>query len=166
MYDHYILMIFPAAMVLASMLDLFTMTIPNKISIVLLVSFIIFAPLTGMDWNQFLAHLVIASVILTIGILLFALGTVGGGDAKLLAVASLWIGYDFPTYMLFVTLAGACLSVAIILYRSILPPFWLVDVKWAMRLHNKKEGIPYAIALTTGALITFPTTPWFLSTAG
>jgi len=167
MFDYYyLILIFPSAMVLAATLDLFTMTIPNRISLVLLGSFLIFAPLTGMAWDQFFGHLSIGALALFIGVALFAFGFLGGGDAKLLAAASLWIGHnDFITYLFVVAQFGALLAVMIFLYRLILPPKFLLNVAWAMRLHNKKEGIPYGIALASGALMTFPTTSWFLSVA-
>jgi len=166
MLDYCLLLIFPAAMVLAAMLDLFTMTIPNRISLLLLGSFLIFAPFTGMAWDQFFGHVGMGAGVLVVGVALFAIGVLGGGDAKLLAAASLWIGYnDFAAYLFIVAQFGAALAVLVLLYRAKMPPSFLLNVDWAMRLHNKKEGIPYGIALAAGALAVFPTTPWFLAVA-
>ncbi len=166
MFEYSLLLIFPAAMAFAAMLDLFTMTIPNKISLGLLASFLIVAPLTGMPWEQFFVHIAIGFAVLVAGIVLFAFGVLGGGDAKLVAAASLWIGYnDLLAYLFVAAQLGAVLSIAIIMYRGMLPPRWALNVDWAMRLYNKNEGIPYGIALAGGALVTFPTTSWFLSVA-
>ncbi len=166
MFDYYLLLIFPAAMAFAAMLDLFTMTIPNKISLVLLGSFLVIAPLTGMPWDQFFVHLGIGLAVLVVGFVLFALGFLGGGDAKLLAAATLWIGYnDLLMYLVYAAYIGAVLAIAIVIYRGMLPPRWALKLGWAMRLYNKKEGIPYGIALAGGALLTFPSTPWFLAVA-
>jgi len=166
-FESYLLLIFPVAMAFAAMFDLFTMTIPNKISLVLFGSFLAVAPLTGMEWEQFFSHLGIGFAVLAVGIALFAFGLLGGGDAKLLAAASLWIGYhDLPAYLMWVAVLGAGLAFAILFYRRILPPHFMLKLDWAMRLHNKKEGIPYGIALAGAALLTFPTTSWFLSVAG
>jgi prepilin peptidase CpaA len=165
-FDYYLLLIFPAAMAFAAMLDLFTMTIPNKISLVLLGSFLVIAPLTGMPWDQYFIHMGIGFAVLVAGIALFAFGLLGGGDAKLLAAASLWIGYnDLLMYMVTAAYIGAALSIAIVIYRGMLPPRWAIGLNWAMRLYNKKEGIPYGIALAGGALLTFPSTSWFLTVA-
>lgn len=149
-------------MIFAAMMDLFTMTIPNRISIILLGAFLIAAPLTGMEWEQFFMHLGTGFAVLAIGIAMFAFGLLGGGDAKLLSAASLWIGFDYlGQYMFGVVLLGGLLSVLILLYRGILPPRWLLSQAWALRLHNKKEGIPYGLALSGAALWIFPTTAWF-----
>ncbi len=166
MFEYSLLLVFPAAMALAAMLDLFTMTIPNRISLFLLGSFFFVAPITGMGWEQFCIHLLVFVGVLIVGIALFAFGVVGGGDAKLLAAASLWIGYnDLFLYVTTAAIFGAFLSFALIGYRTILPPSWLLTQDWAMRLHRKGEGVPYGIALCLGALWVFPSTGWFLSVA-
>ncbi len=166
MFEYSLLLIFPAAMALAAGLDLFTMTIPNKISIVLVATFLVCAPVTGMALDQFMVHMGLGFAVLVVGVALFAFGLLGGGDAKLLAAAALWIGYDsFLPYLFSAALFGAALSIIILLYRGIIPPLWMQAQPWAMRLYNKKEGIPYGIALAGGALWVFPTTSWFLAVA-
>lgn len=166
MFEYSLLLVFPAAMALAAMLDLFTMTIPNRISLFLVGSFLFVAPITGMGWEQFGTHMLVFVCVLFAGIGLFAFGIVGGGDAKLLAAASLWIGYaDFFAYLTSAAIFGAVLSLVLIGYRAILPPSWLLTQDWAMRLHRKGEGVPYGIALCCGALWVFPMTGWFLSVA-
>ena len=166
MFEYSLLLVFPAAMALAAMLDLFTMTIPNRISLFLVGAFLFVAPLTGMAWDEFGIHLLVGICVLVFGFGLFAFGFVGGGDAKLLAAASLWIGYnEFFLYVTTAAIFGAFLSIALLGYRAILPPSWLLTQDWAMRLHRKTEGVPYGIALCCGALWVFPSTGWFLSVA-
>ncbi|MFA5949001.1 MAG: prepilin peptidase [Hyphomicrobium sp.] len=147
------LMAFGAAM------DLLTMTIPNRISLLLLASFLVAAPLIGLSASEFLSHLGAGAIMLAAGIVLFAVGGFGGGDAKLLAAAGLWIGFDnLFTYLIYVSLFGGVLAVMILGYRS-LPPYPLPG--WAMRLHERGTGIPYGIAIAAGALTVFPKTVWF-----
>ena len=161
-----ILAIFPLCMIFATFYDLFTMTIPNRISIMLVAAFLIVAPLTGMMWEQFFTHIATGTVVLLAGIALFAFGLLGGGDAKLLAAASLWIGFDdLGQYMFMVVLMGGMLSVLLLAYRCIMPPAWLLRQDWALRLHSKKEGIPYGLALAGAALWIFPATGWFTAVA-
>ena len=153
-------------MALAAMLDLFTMTIPNRISLFLVAAFCVVAPVTGMNLEQFAVHIGVGAAVLVAGFLLFALGFVGGGDAKLLAAASLWIGYhDLVAYLVIVAQFGALLAIAILVYRRLLPEHWIPNQTWTARLYNKKQGIPYGIALACGALWVFPNTTWFLSVA-
>jgi prepilin peptidase CpaA len=157
-----LLLVFPAMMIFAAWMDLFTMTIPNRISIILVAGFLIAAPVTGMSMEQFLIHLATGAVLLAFGIVLFGFGLLGGGDAKLLAAASLWIGFhDLGQYMFMVVLMGGALSVVLLIYRGMLPPKWVLAQPWALRLHNKKEGIPYGLALSGAALWIFPATAWF-----
>lgn len=162
MFEYSLLLVFPAAMAFAAMMDLFTMTIPNRISLALLGAFLVAAPLTGMPWEQFGLHIATGFGILLLGIVLFALGYVGGGDAKLLAVASLWIGPQFLlSYVAMATILGGLLSLMILSYRGIMPPLWLTRQKWAMKLHDPQVGVPYGLALSGAALWIFPTTTWF-----
>lgn len=166
MFDYALIMVFPAAMAFAAMMDLFTMTIPNKISLVLVGAFLIVAPLTGMPLEQFATHLGTGFGVLIIGIAMFAFGWLGGGDAKLLAAASLWIGYEsLPPYLVMVTLMGGGLSLLILSYRNAGPPQWAVGHEWALRLCDKDAGVPYGLALSGAALWVFPTTAWFAAVA-
>ena len=87
-------LIFPAAMVFAGSMDLFTMTIPNRISIGMIIGFLVAAPFSSLGWQGFLWHLAAGATMLAIGILMFAQGWLGGGDAKLLAAATLWLGFE------------------------------------------------------------------------
>jgi prepilin peptidase CpaA len=149
-------------MAFAAVMDLFTMTIPNRISILLVASFLVVAPLTGLGWEPFMWHLLTGSAVLALGILLFALGLVGGGDAKLLAAASLWLGFEhLGEYIVVVAVMGGLLSIVLLIYRAAVLPRWILSQPWAMRLHNKKEGIPYGLALAGAALWVFPTTAWY-----
>lgn len=166
MFEYSLIMVFPAAMAFAAMMDLFTMTIPNRISLILVGSFLVIAPLTGMPLADFATHMGTGFAVLVIGIVMFSFGLLGGGDAKLLAAASLWIGYhDLPVYMVMVTVMGGGLALAILAYRGTMPPLWATRQAWAMRLYDKKTGIPYGIALAGAALWIFPSTAWFSAVA-
>lgn len=166
MLEYAILLLFPAAMVFGGMMDLFTLTIPNRVSILLVATFFLAALVTGMPWSVLGMHLATGLVVFLIGFGLFAGGYVGGGDAKLLAAAALWLGYGpLPTYFMGVALAGGALALVILLYRAIIPPPFLLRQPWAVRLHNKTTGIPYGIALAVAALWIFPTTAWFVRIA-
>jgi prepilin peptidase CpaA len=101
-------------------------------------------------------------VVLAIGILLFAPGWIGGGDAKLAAALALWLGFDplLAWFALFALFGGA-LTVAVVLYRGQLLPPRLLNVEWLARLHHPKSGVPYGVALSAGTLLLWPTTAWF-----
>lgn len=155
-----LLLAFPAAMIMAAMSDLFTMTIPNRISLVLLASFLVLAPIAGLTLEETLIHLAVGLAVLVLGIVLFATGTFGGGDAKLLAAGALWMGAgQVAPFFAYVTIFGGLLALAVLLYRCI--PDLLIPARapaWATRLHQRDCGIPYGVAIAAAALIAFPAT--------
>jgi prepilin peptidase CpaA len=165
-FEFALFLIFPAAMALAASMDLLTMTIPNRISLGLLAAFVVVVPFTSLSWMDIASHVGAGLFMLCIGMGMFALRWFGGGDAKLLAVAALWLGFDqLLDYVLMVSLAGGILGTGILFYRSISPPLWLCRQEWAMRLHNKQGDIPYGIALAAAGLWIYPSTLWFSSLA-
>lgn len=161
-----LLLVFPAVMILAALSDLFTLTIPNRLSIILVAVFFPVAFLAGLPLEQVMMHLAAGAGVLLVGFILFSTGTLGGGDAKLLAAASLWVGYaTMSDFLIYVALIGGALALFVLLYRRI-PDESLSGPAWALRLHDKGSGIPYGIAISGAALIAFPTTQLYALIAG
>ena len=153
---------FPAAMAFAGAMDLLTMTIPNRISIGLVIAFVGAALVAPLGWSELASHVGAGVLMLVVGIGMFSLGWLGGGDAKLLAAAALWFGFEgLIQYLVLVSFAGGALSLLIFTYRGLTPPLWLCRQDWAMRLHAKTGGIPYGIALAAGGLWLYPSSSWF-----
>ena len=148
-------------MIFAGAMDLFTMTIPNKISLALITAFLILAPFTGMGWYQFAMHLSAGALFLLIGFIMFACGLIGGGDAKILAVAGLWLGFEHIfDYTLYAALLGGAITFGLILMRRMVFPLWMIRQNWFSRLYHNETGVPYGIALAGAALIIYPNTLW------
>ncbi len=166
MLEYLLVFVFPFAMAFAAATDLLTMTIPNRLSIGLVVAFFALAPMAGLSWQDILSHMGAGSAMLLAGILLFSLGWLGGGDAKLLAAASLWLGLDqLVMFLAYVAAFGGVLAVAVLAYRST-PASALPLPGWAARLHAKGEGMPYGVAIAAGALVVYPATNWYAAFAG
>lgn len=164
MIEYAVFLVFPAAMAFAGAMDLFTMTIPNRISLVLVAMFPVAAAWSGIGWIAFGYHLGAGALMLGVGIIMFSRGWLGGGDAKLLAAAALWLGLDhLLPYLLLAAIAGGALALALLLYRSMAPPRCLIGQPWAMRLHNARTGIPYGLALAAAGLHIYPTLPWAIA---
>jgi prepilin peptidase CpaA len=156
-----LLLVFPFAMAFAAASDLLTMTIPNRLSVALVLAFLVIAPVAGLTWQDILAHIGVGAAMLVAGFAMFAMGWMGGGDAKLLAAAALWLGGDpIMLFLGYATIFGGILAVVILVYRS-LPAEALPLPGWALRLHAKGGSIPYGIAIAAGALAVYPSTPWF-----
>src|ERR1700746_1739958 len=84
----------PATMAFAAASDLLTMTIANRISIVLVAGFAIAAPLGGLSGAVLLSHLAAGVAVLAVAFFCLACRWIGGGDAKLAAATALWLGFS------------------------------------------------------------------------
>lgn len=156
------LLIFPFAMLVAASMDLLTMTIPNRVSLALVAGFFVLAPFSGLGWGDLAQHVAVALALLLVGMFMFAMRWMGGGDAKLLAATSLWLGYDIQLfhYALIASVFGAILTLFILIYRG-MPLFpWALRAPWLIRLHDRKEGVPYGVALALAGLVIYPKTVW------
>lgn len=161
-----LILVFPIAMIIAALTDLVTFKIPNKISIALAAAFVVWALAIGMPLQKFGLHVALGVGMLLAGVALFSVNVIGGGDAKLLAAGALWMGpTDILSFIILTSAAGGLLCVAILIYRSMLPPKFLLAHSWAMRLHDKKVGAPYGVAIAIAALWLYPTTVWMQATA-
>jgi len=161
MVDAIRLMVFPALMAFAASSDFLTMTISNKVSLALVAGFLILAVLTGMSTSELGWHLGAGALVLAVAFVFFALGWIGGGDAKLAAATALWLGFDqLLTYLIYASLLGGALTLVLINVRLMPLPGFLQGRGWAERLHAKDGGIPYGIALAIAALLVYPDSVW------
>ena len=78
--------LFPALMIVAGAGDVLSMRIPNWLTVLVAVTFLPLALWAGLPPTVLLIHVATGIVALAGGFLLFSLGVIGGGDAKLLAV--------------------------------------------------------------------------------
>jgi prepilin peptidase CpaA len=166
-YQLAILTVFPAAVIFAAAMDLFSMTIPNRISLALIAGFFCLAPFSGLSLEDIGMHVLAGLLMLVITIGLFSLHFIGGGDAKLASAAALWFGFDsLLEYVFAATLIGGLLSVGFLLFRQVPLPFEWARAPWIQRLHAPRGGIPYGIALAVAALITYNQSFWLRSVTG
>ncbi len=155
------LTLFPAMMVFAASSDLFTMTIANRVSLILVGGFALLAAMTGMSAADTLSHVGAAAAVLAVAFVCFACGWIGGGDAKLAAAAVLWLGFaHLADYLVYASLLGGALTVLLIQFRAVPLPHVLLGRPWAERLHRRDGGVPYGIALAAAALLVYPHTEW------
>ena len=155
------LLLFPALMAFAAASDLFTMTISNRVSLALAAGFLVLAAVSGMSAYDILLHVGAGVTVLAIGFACFAMGWVGGGDAKVAAAAALWFGFaHLMNYLLYASLFGGALTLLLLQFRQWPLPVSFAGQPWLARLHARETGIPYGIALAIGALTVYPETEW------
>jgi prepilin peptidase CpaA len=155
------LMLFPAMMAFAASSDLLTMTISNRVSLILVGGFFALAVASGMSVVDVLSHVGAAGVVLVVAFGFFSRGWIGGGDAKLAAATALWLGFDhLMPYLLYASLFGGALTLLLIQFRLAPLPDVLARQEWVQRLHRRDGGVPYGIALAAAALAVYPETQW------
>ncbi len=154
--------LFPLAMLWAMLSDALTLEIPNTLSIGLVAGFLCLAMAAGADITHVAAHLGAGLAVLAVGAGLFFARIIGGGDAKLLAAASVWTGFEtLPAFLFHMALAGGVLALCILIYRRMpLPAALAASPRWR-RLHNPDAGVPYGIAIGLGGLLVFTSLPAF-----
>src|SRR3984885_10687739 len=114
------LTLFPAMMAFAAASDLFTMTIANRISLILIGGFGVLAAMTGMSLAEIGSHVGAAGAVLAVVFVFFGCGWIGGGDAKLAAATALWLGFaHLGDYLLYASLFGGALTLLIVQFRAL-----------------------------------------------
>ena len=152
-----LLVLFPVLMAYAGASDLLTMTIPNRLSLALVAGFLALAWFGGLTTESILLHVVAGAVVLAGTFALFAFGWIGGGDAKLAAATALWLGFNpLPDYLFTAAIAGGALTLAILVMRFLPLPGFTLGWSWLQRIHDRRSGVPYGIALAAAALAVYP----------
>jgi prepilin peptidase CpaA len=108
-----------------------------------------------------------AAIVLAVAFTFFAFGWIGGGDAKLVSATALWVGFGLMLqYLIYAALLGGALTMFILTIRRYTLPIWLVRQEWIQRLHDKKSGVPYGIALAAAGILVYSQTSIFRVFAG
>ncbi|MBB5533475.1 A24 family peptidase [Rhizobium giardinii] len=160
MTDAAIFVIFPLCLAIAAFSDLFTMTIPNRVSAILLGAFIVVAPLAGLSLAITGMHLLAGVVVFAVCFTLFALGVMGGGDAKLLTASAVWFGFNssLMTFVLYVSIVGGLLTLLILMMRKQENAILASGLPVPPLLFTAKK-IPYGIAIGLGGFLAYPSSP-------
>lgn len=167
MIEKIALLLFPLLMAFAASSDLLTMKIPNRVSIILVAGYLGFAALVGTPLEAIGLNLLCGLLVLSVTFTMFCFGWMGGGDAKLAAASSVWLGWGLVLeYAVAAAMLGGLLTLIILVGRKWPLPLFLHRQTWAARLHAPETGIPYGIALAAAGLILYPYTGvWLAATA-
>jgi len=152
-----LLSLLPCLVIAAGLRDLTTMTIPNSISAALILGFFPAAFVVGLPPMAVAVHVGVAAAALFVGMGLFAMRVIGGGDAKLMASACLWLGMTGSgMFMLWTGVAGGLFCLMLIFARTQVRPYVAGGPVWVHNLLEPKGDIPYGVAIAIGALMAFP----------
>ena len=168
MLEALIFVVFPFCMVFAIVSDMVSMTIANRVPLLLVAAFALVAPLTGMAWADLGWHFAAGGLALGVTFGLFAIGGMGGGDAKLIAATALWMGLtpQLAQYAVYASLLGGLLTLLTLIYRKSPLSTFTGGNLLLRHFADEKAGIPYGVALGLAGLMVYPATPlmqWALS---
>lgn len=116
--------------------------IPNTLVITIAMLSLPGAYFLGLDWQN---SLITGAIVLALGMGLFALKVMGGGDIKLLAALALWTGWSQTSiqFLVYMAVIGGLFALAILLVRRF--AFFLpVNLP---RILRAGEPIPYGVAI-------------------
>ena len=155
------LLVFPLLLLIAALRDVTSYTIPNRLSIAAAVAFFPAALLAGLAPVQITLAVALGVVALGVGIAMFALRWIGGGDAKLMAACGLWLGWSaFAPFLAWTAVAGGALAVTLLFARKMSDWMPAQAPAWLKRLVTPGENVPYGVAIAVGALAVFPSSPF------
>ncbi|WP_419815151.1 A24 family peptidase [Glacieibacterium sp.] len=130
----------------AAVQDVRRFEIADGLSIAIVLLFLPFAAsqVHGWEWAY---HAAAGAAIFAVGVGLFAMNWMGGGDVKLLGACALWAGLDgLPTLMLGTMLAGGVLASVALVGRRLAGN----DSGHAYPGLRAGGPIPYAVAILGG----------------
>ena len=164
--DHPLLVltaIFPLLVIVAALKDLTTFTIPNWISLALVAAFYPAALALGAPLSVIGICTLVGVAALLVGMVMFALNWIGGGDAKVLAASALWVGWPAVLpFVLATAVAGGALALLLMQMRStLLKPWFERGPAWVTRLATEGGDAPYGVAICVGALFALPQSALF-----
>lgn len=146
--------LYAIVLVAAAVSDLRHYEIPNSLSLALLAAFALTLP--ALPLTTVVHHVSAGLAVLAAASVLFVAGLWGGGDAKLIAAASLWFGWrELAAFLLLTALLGGLLALALLLLRRFVPAEAATG-RWYSRLLSPIEGVPYGVAIAGAGLALAP----------
>ncbi len=160
MLEFVVISLFLIALVYAAVSDLTSYEIPNWLCLAIVADFLVGAVFGTLEVSAMAWHLSAGLAVLLVGILLFAGGIVGGGDAKLLAACAVWVGWPgLLQFFLVMAMIGGLLAALILGLRRVEFRASWAGPAWFRRLRSADQGIPYGIAIGLGGIVMFKDLP-------
>lgn len=147
-------------MAYAAFSDMLSMTIANWVSVFLVGGFLLVSLCVDAPLAEIGLHVAMGLICLLVTFGCFAMGWMGGGDAKLMAATAMWFG---PTqglfdYLLLGALYGGGLTLCLLSARATLMP--TTGIEFVDRLLKPNSGIPYGIGLGAAGLTVYTYSDW------
>ncbi|WP_209085968.1 A24 family peptidase [Agrobacterium tumefaciens] len=155
-----IFILVPFSLAFAALSDLISMKIPNRISIILLSSFLVLSPFIGMDLRTVSLCILAGLLVFMCCFAFFAFNLMGGGDVKLLTATSVWYGFNSSLieFLLATTFIGGLLTLTILVLRAHSQEITSIGIPIPDSLTVAKK-IPYGIGIAAAGLLTYGDSP-------
>ncbi|WP_181407977.1 A24 family peptidase [Pararhizobium mangrovi] len=155
------LVVFASCMCTGGLSDLASMRIPNRVSVVLVATFVLLAPVSGISLALYGTHLLAGVAVFAVGFALFAANVIGGGDAKMIAATAVWFGLsgDLADFLVSTAIAGGVLALCILALRAAAGRLAGVGIPLPAHFHDARAGLPYGVAIAFAGLVTIMHTP-------
>ncbi len=143
---------YPLALVYAVVSDVRRLTIPNRASIIIAVTFLPAALFAGLAPSAIAIHYAVGAGLLGLGFIAFSYNLMGGGDVKLLAAAGIWAGIgQLGPFLILVAVLGGVLAVIVLAAHKLrkTTPFSAA----------LGRPIPYGVAIGIAAIYLFAENP-------
>ncbi len=139
----------------AALSDLRTFRIPNICSVILMALYQ-FHILLSHGAIDYVGGAIVATITFVVCFLFYAMGRLGGGDVKLIAVLALWAGPALiAEFLVFTTLTGGILSLLYLSrFRDVLALCLDHTGETSARDHVLNEKLPYGVAIACGGGVT------------
>jgi len=147
--------IFFSGMLHASLTDLKHRKITNFTILALLALWLPVAVITGLPWDAMVTSVFAAVLVFILGFGCFCMGWVGGGDVKLAAIASLWLGAGLtPAFLMLATIFGAVIA---LIFAAIA----YLKRRSGEPIQAELMMLPYGPGLASAAVVLFGKSQWF-----
>ncbi len=153
-----LLILCPALLIVAALKDVTTYTIPNWISLALIAGFFPTALALGLSGSAIGLHAAIGAAALVAGMVMFALGWIGGGGPQGVAPAAPRLGRAAraPPPPGAAPARGGLALTLLAMRSMLLRRYVSAGPPWLSRLAEPGENVPYGLAICIGGLTAFP----------
>lgn len=139
---------------LAAISDVADLRIPNRLTLAMAACGLPAVWLLGAGAAALPAAALTGVATLAVAWAMFHLGWLGGGDAKLAAAASLWLGPEaMLVFVLATALFGAMLAAGLLVLSRSEAALSNVGSRWRTRLTAEAISVPYAVAMAPAGAV-------------
>lgn len=141
-----------AATVASCVSDVKSLRIPNAYVVAILLAFVPAFLIAPEQFGAWWEHLGAFAAIFAITYVMFAVGMIGGGDAKLGSALALWVGLKgLMAYVFYMAVVGGVLGLFSLLLKKKKPFTKPKKGSWVATVQDGGNAVPYGIALSIGA---------------